>query len=191
MLQSPDNIVTHRSQILEHVFVAHADDPPALRLQRGGALLVVGQLPALAVRGTVDFDDQHACAAGEVGDVKSYGPLPGEFVPSEASSAKLLPKPDFCGGFGAAQVAGVFKDAGDVADHAGKTRWRGNSVAGERKYFRAEILPLIRPSGTFSRRRGGRRRCIGLLPILHREKVPEGSRNRRRLLGMRGSSSAI
>ncbi len=158
MLQSPNSIITHGSQILEHIFVVHTDHPPALRFQRSSALCVIGNLPALAVGCAIDFDDQHAGSTGEVGDVDADGPLPDEFMTAEAATAQVFPQPDFGGGFGAAQVAGVLEDAGDVADHGGKTGWRGNSVAGVRNYFRVGVLPLIRPSGTFSRRRGGRRR---------------------------------
>ena len=118
MLQRPNNIISHGAEIFEHVFVVHADHPPSLRFQRGGAFVVVGHFPALAVGGTVDFDDQHAGSAGEVGDVEADGPLADEFMAAQATTSQLFPQPDFGGGFGAAQVAGVFEDAGDVSYHA-------------------------------------------------------------------------
>ncbi len=62
-------VLQHGIKVAVDVFVADADDPPAVRFKIGCASAIMTSSFVSPVRGAVDLDHQPGCNAGKVRDV--------------------------------------------------------------------------------------------------------------------------
>ena len=76
--------------ILEQLCIGEADDSGAVRLKISGPLAVMCQFFLGRMCFAIDFDDELALAADEIGEIESDRLLPNEFEPVEVSIAQAL-----------------------------------------------------------------------------------------------------